>query len=127
MIIDRKNKKKVMKETANIMIEKHAARQIRVSFEDHEALQSLKFDFIRQYLKDLITKRDTVIDFDLNGIYFMDNEIIDFLNFLYRLGRKYNSQLKLKNVGPETLEIINLAKKYYIFDIKQVEPVPVEV
>ena len=109
------------------MIERHAARQISVSFEDHEALQSLKFDFIKQYLKDLITKRGTVIEFDLIGIYFMDNEIIDFLNFLYRLGRKFNSQLKLKNVGPEILEIINLAKKYYIFDIKQVEPVAVEV
>lgn len=116
-----------MKETANIKIEKFAARQIRISFKDHETLLNLKFDFIRQYLIDLITKRDTLMEFDLNGIHFMDHEIIDILNYLYRIGRKFNSRLVLKNVEPETFEIIGLAKKYYVFDIKQVELITAEV
>ena len=112
-----------MKETANIMIERYAARQIRVSFKDHEALSSLKFDFIRQYLKDLITKRGTSMEINLNNIHFIDNEIIDTLNFLYRLGRKFNSGLVLKSVEPEVVEMITLARKYYVFDIQHVEPV----
>lgn len=112
-----------MKETANILIERHATRQIRVSFKNSEALLSLKFDFIREYLKDLITKRGTLMEINLNGIQFIDNEIIDTLNFLYRLGKKYNSGLALKAVEPEVFEMIDLARKYYVFDIKQVEPI----
>ncbi len=110
-----------MKETANIMIERSTTRHIRVSFNDQEALSSLKFDFIREYLKDLITKRGTQIEIDLNGIHFIDNEIIDVLNFLYRIGRRFNSGLVLKSVEPEVFDMINLARKYYVFDIQHVE------
>jgi len=116
-----------MKETANIQIERLAVRQIRVSFKDQEALLSFKFDFIREYLKNLITKRDTTMEIDLNGIHSIDNEIIDTLNFLYRLGKKFNSKLVLKNVEPEVFEMISLARKYYVFDVKQVELVTSEV
>jgi len=110
-----------MKETANIMIKRSAKQHIRVSFNDHETLMSLKFDFIRQYLKDLITKRGTRMEIDLNGIHFIDNEIIDTLNFLYRIGKKFNSLVVLKSVEPEVFEMISLAKKYYVFDIQHVE------
>lgn len=127
MSINRNSKKEEMKETANIQIERLAVRQIRVSFKDQEALLSFKFDFIREYLKDLITKRDTTMEIDLNGIHSIDNEIIDTLNFLCRLGKKFNSKLVLKNVEPKVFEMIGLARKYYVFDVKQVELVTSEV
>jgi anti-anti-sigma regulatory factor len=110
-----------MKDMANITVEKSSKLHIKVSFGDHETLLNLKFDFIRQYLKDLIIKRGTLMEFDMSGIHYIDNEIIDTLNFLYRMGKKFNSTLVLKSVEPEVYEMIELAKKYYVFDIKHIE------
>ena len=87
-----------MRGIEDIRIERSSKLHIRVSFNDHDTLLSLKFDFIRQYLRDLIMKRGTIMEISLTGIHHIDNEIIDALNFLYRIGRKFNSTLILKSV-----------------------------
>jgi len=112
-----------MKETANIKIERNASNNISISFSDCESLQDLKYTYVNQYLKQLITTRGTTMIFNMNGIHFIDNEIIDILNMLYRLGKKYNSNLVLKAVEPEVFEMINLAKKYYVFNVQHIESI----
>jgi len=110
-----------MKDAVKIKIERNTSKDIHVSFMDREAVQDLKFDYINQYLKELITTRGTTMVIDMNGVHFIDNEIIDILNMLYRLGKKYNSKLIMKAVEPEVFEMISLAKKYYVFDVQHIE------
>lgn len=94
--------------------------QMKISTPDSMAMMSPQV--LRNFLKDLITHRETHLEIDLSGIHTMDNEWFDTFNFLSRLARKYGSSITLTGVESEVMEIIELIRKYYFFDIRVVEP-----
>ena len=101
---------------------RYSQHRVLVSFRNQENLGILKNSFVRQYLTDLITKRGTLLELDLNGVRFIDSQGFDTLNILTRVGRKYNSSLMLKGVEKEVIEMMNLARRYYVFDVRHIEP-----
>jgi|WetSurMetagenome_2_1015567.scaffolds.fasta_scaffold457072_1 anti-anti-sigma regulatory factor len=115
-----------MKKTVNLLTIRYNSRKVLISFRNQEKLLVLKYAIVRQYLTDLITERETELELDLTGVRFIDNEGFDTLNILSRLGRKYNSKLVLKGVEKEVIEMMELAKKYYVFDVHYVEPVLIQ-
>jgi anti-anti-sigma regulatory factor len=115
-----------MKNTVNLLTIRYNNRKVLISFRNQERLVVLKYGIVRQYLTDLITQRSTELELDLTGVRFIDNEGFDTLNILARLGRKYDSKLILKGVEKEVLEMMDLAKKYYVFDVKFIEPAMVQ-
>jgi anti-anti-sigma regulatory factor len=116
------SKNKVMRKKLNMVTIRYNPKKVLVSFRNQENLGILKNSFVRQYLTDLITKRGTLLELDLSGVRFIDSEGFDTLNILTRVGRKYDSSLMLKGVEKEVIEMINLAKRYYIFDVRHIEP-----
>lgn len=94
----------------------------QLSLEPAENLAHLDAGIIRNYLKKIITQRNVHLEIDLSGVHEIDNHWFDTFNFLSRLGRKYNSALTLTGVEPGVMEIIDLIRKYYFFDIRVVEP-----
>jgi len=115
-------KSRVMKRKINMVTIRYNQKKVLVSFRNQENLGILKNSFVRQYLTDLITKRGTLLELDLSGIRFIDSEGFDTLNILTRIGRKYDSSLMLKGVEKEVIEMMNLAKRYYVFDVRHIEP-----
>jgi anti-anti-sigma regulatory factor len=77
---------------------------------------------VKQYLKKIITRKGTQLDIDLSGIHSINEDWIDTFNFLSRMARKYNSSVRLIGVEKEVLEMIELIRKYYHFDIQHVKP-----
>jgi ABC-type transporter Mla MlaB component len=112
-----------MKKRVNIVTIQYNSRKVLVSFRNQEKLDILKNTFVKQYLTDLITKRGTLLELDLKGVRFIDNEGFDTLNILTRIGQKYNSSLMLKGVEKEVIEMMDLAKRYYVFNVRHIEPV----
>lgn len=74
-------------------------------------------EVLRIMLLDIATNRDTHIDINLNGICFIDSSIVDTLNLVSRVGRKFHSQIVLTHVGKELKEFIQLVKKHAVFDV----------
>jgi anti-anti-sigma regulatory factor len=116
-----------MKKTVNLLTIRYNNRKVLISFRNQEKLVVLKYAIVRQYLTDLITERGTELELDLTGVQFIDNEGFDTLNILARLGRKYNSKLVLKGVERAVIEMMDLARKYYVFDVRYIEPAMVQV
>ncbi len=87
-----------------------------------ERLALMSADVIMEYLKKIIMQKGTHLEIDLAGIHDIDNRWFDAFNLLSRLSRKYGSSVTLTGVEPDILEIIELIRKYYFFDIRVVEP-----
>ena len=77
---------------------------------------------IKQSLKNLVTIKGTQLEIDLSGIHSINNDWIDTFNFLSRLAKKYNSSVRLVGVEKEVLEMIDLIRQYYFFDIQHIKP-----
>ena len=88
-----------------------------------ESISMMSAQVLRNFIKGLITTRNTHLEIDLSGIHSIDNEWFDTFNFLSRLARKYGSSITLVGVESDVMEIIDLIRKYYFFDIRAVEPV----
>ena len=116
-----------MKKENNMKLERNEGKEVLVSFRNHGNLGLLKHGFIRFTLKEQVRNKGTRLVIDLTGIKFIDAESIDTLNLLSRLGRKYNSSIWLKGVEPEVVELLELARKYSVFDIQHVEPIGQQV
>jgi hypothetical protein len=58
----------------------------------------------------------------MSGIHTINEEWIDTFNFLSRIAKKYNSSVRLIGVEIEVLEMIQLIRQYYFFDIQHVKP-----
>ncbi len=76
----------------------------------------------RLYLKNLLTRKGIMLEIDLAGIHSINNEWIDTFNYLSRIARKYDSSIRLVGVEAEVLEMIDLIRQYYFFDIKHILP-----
>lgn len=88
-----------------------------------DSISMMSAEALKAYIKKIITQRNTRLEIDLSGIHNIDNEWFDAFNFLSRLGRKYGSSITLTGVENDVMEIIELIRKYYFFDIQAVEPV----
>ena len=107
---------------ANILVIRQDNKNVMVSFKNTEKFTSLNMNIIRQYLTRIIRKRGTILETDLSGIRFIDSTGFDTLTLIYRLGKKYGSTIILKGVEIEVLEMIELVKKYQVFDIRRIKP-----
>ena len=116
-----------MKNENNIRLERNEGKEVLVSFRNHGNLSLLRHGYIRFTLKEQIRNRGTRLIMDLTGIKFIDSDSLDTLNLLSRLGRKYDSSIWLKGVEPEVIELLELVKKYSVFDIQHIEPVNEQV
>jgi anti-anti-sigma regulatory factor len=79
-------------------------------------------DIVKEYLKKIITQKGTQLEIDLSGIHSINNDWIDTFNFLSRVARKYNSSVRLIGVESKVLEMIELIRQHYFFDIKHIKP-----
>jgi anti-anti-sigma regulatory factor len=104
----------------NFLIIQNKENKIGVSFNNSDQLTKNNMGVIRHYLTELISKPGTSLEIDLTGIHFIDNTGYDTLNLISRIGKNYGSSISLKGVGTEIYEIINLFKKYYVFDVKDI-------
>jgi anti-anti-sigma regulatory factor len=105
----------------NFLIVQNKDNKVAVSFNNSDQLTKANMGVIRQYLTDVVANPGTILELDLSGIHFIDNTGYDTLNLISRIGRRYGSSLTLKGVGVEVYEMINLLKKYYVFDIQDIK------
>jgi anti-anti-sigma regulatory factor len=111
-----------MKQTAvNFLITQNKDNKVGISFNNSDQLTKANMGVIRQYLTEIITNPGTTLEIDLTGIHFIDNSGYDTLNLLSRIGRKYGSSILLKGVSIEVYEMIKLLKKYYVFDVQNID------
>ncbi|QQS49886.1 MAG: STAS domain-containing protein [Bacteroidota bacterium] len=75
---------------------------------------------IREILMDMVTKRGSELEIDLSAIRFIDSHMMDTLNLLSRMSRRYGSRVVLTHVTPEVWEFIQLVKLHSVFDINKV-------
>lgn len=97
-------------------------KNVNVSFGRAEEMSLFNTDIIKQYLKNIITRKGIHLEIDLSGIHSINDEWIDTLNFLSRIAKKYNSSIRLTGVEREVLEMIELIREHYFFDIQHVKP-----
>lgn len=71
----------------------------------------------------IITHPGTHLTLNLSGVDFIDSKAFDDLNHLSRVARNYNSVIILSQVESSVMELIELVKKYSVFDIKAIRPV----
>lgn len=95
--------------------------ELKIMTSDSTSMMSAQV--LRNFIKGIITTPNTQLEIDLSGIHTIDNEWFDTFNFLSRLARKYGSSITLTGVENDVMEIIELIRKYYFFDIRTVEPV----
>ena len=86
-------------------------------------IAKLNHEVLKEYMKKIVCAGNTHLEIDLSGVHNIDNEWFDTFNFLSRLAKKYGSQVTLTGVESEVMEIIELIRKYYFFDIREVQPV----
>ncbi len=97
--------------------------EVLVSFRNHGTLCLLKTEHLLAELKSIVQQNGTRLVLDLHGVLNLNTTDFDTLNLLSRLARKYGSHILLTGVEPPVMELIELAREYSVFDIKQVEPV----
>lgn len=107
----------------NFLVVKNNRRKIQVSFEKISKLSVLNSELIKNYLLNIVEKPRTELLISLAGIRFIDSASFDILNLVARVAVKYKSTVILKDVEPDTMELIELVKEHYVFNIKYVEPI----
>lgn len=100
----------------------HNRKEMNVNFGDAEEMSVFNTEVIKKYLKNIITKKGTRLEIDLTGIHSINEDWIDTFNFLSRMAKKNNSSVRLIGVENEVLEMIELIRQYYHFDIQYVKP-----
>jgi anti-anti-sigma factor len=110
------------REHSDFLIIEKETNGIKVAFREINKLTVLNAPSIKLGLIDIVTKRNTQLEIDLKGIKFIDSAIIDTLNLLSRMARRYNSRIILINVSDELSELLALVKMHAVFDIQRVLP-----
>ncbi len=106
------------REDLNFHVEMEGRKKAIASFSNTTHLNILNTEIIRLGLIDIVTMRNTEVIFDLSGINVIDCSIVDTLNLLSRLAKRFNSLLLLSHVSPELQEMLDLIKVYSVFDIR---------
>jgi anti-anti-sigma regulatory factor len=101
---------------------RHNQKDVDAAFGKAVEMSLFNSDIVKDYLKKIITKKGTKLEIDLSGIHSINNDWIDTFNFLSRIARKYNSSVRLIGVEREVLEMIELIRQHYFFDIQHVKP-----
>ena len=104
------------------LVVRHNQKEANVTFGKAEEMSVFNTSMIKQYLKNIIARKGTQLEIDLSGVHSINEDWIDTLNFLSRIARKYNSSVRLIGVESEVLEMIELIRQYYFFDIQHVKP-----
>jgi anti-anti-sigma factor len=110
------------RENQNFLVIQNNQEGTKASFRNVNRLTVLNSEAIRLGLLDIATRRNSELEIDLEGVKFIDSSIIDTLNLLSRMARRYNSRVILTNVSNEVRELITLVKMHSVFDIKHVLP-----
>lgn len=97
-------------------------KDVNVAFGKPEEIALFNAGAVKKYLKNIITRKGIQLEIDLSGIHSINDEWIDTFNFLSRIAKKNNSSVRLTGVEIEVLELIELIRRYYFFDIQHVKP-----
>lgn len=109
-------------EYATIVIKRKKDSRAQASFQNVVFLIEGNSENLKTRLKEIVTVKNTILEIDLKGIGFIDNSVIDTLNLVSRLGKRYSSRMILTNVSKELMELINLIRIHSVFDIREVVP-----
>ncbi len=106
---------------AIIIVKRKKNNKVETSFRNINFLNKDSTVILRIRLTQLIVIQNTILEIDLKGITFIDNSVIDTLNLVSRLGKRYNSRVILTNVGEKLLELIRLVKEHSVLDIREIK------
>ncbi len=106
----------------NLQTKKKGNHEIEIGFDDTSRLSIINSSLIKKDLMTLVREPGTTLNLNMQGINFIDSSVFDALNHLSRVAKRNNSSVSLLNVEQPVLELIELVKKYWIFDIKCVIP-----
>jgi anti-anti-sigma regulatory factor len=101
---------------------RHNQKDVNAAFGKAVEMSLFNSDIVKQYLKKIITQKGTQLEIDLSGIHSINNDWIDTFNFLSRIAKRYNSSVRLVGVERNVLEMIELIRQHYFFDIQNVKP-----
>lgn len=82
---------------------------------------------IKNNLIDIVSQPHTHLTLNLEEVVFIDSTAFRVLNSLNQVARKHNSSISLSNVNNAVMELINLVKKYSVFNIEIIRPQQVKV
>ena len=102
----------------NILEIRIGKKKAVASFRNTNRLNILNAEAIRLGLIDIVTNRNSETEVDLTGINFIDSSIIDTLNLLGRMAKRFNSSFFLTHINNELMELIELVKMHTVFDIR---------
>ncbi len=95
-------------------------RTITFSFDDINKINVHNAGIIQNKLSGIISKPFTNLVLDVKNIGFIDTAGFNMLNNVAKIGNDHDSFVEFKNVGPEVSELIDLVKKHYQFNIKNI-------
>ncbi len=105
---------------AKFLIIRNTNNRKTVSFRGVDRLTVHNSKGIREELLDMVTRRGTELEINLSEIRFIDSNMMDTLNLLSRMARRYGSRVILTHVTEEVWEFIQLVKLHSVFDINKV-------
>jgi anti-anti-sigma factor len=87
------------------------------SFNEITKLNILNSNDVELRLLPLVSQSDSTLTLDFTGIKFIDSSGFETLLSLYKVANANNSDLKLKNLSDELIELVNLVKLDTIFQL----------
>ena len=108
------------KDCYNLFFVKNHFKVFVASFSGVTNLSKSEANALRSTFSNQLMRDKTHLELDLRRIKMMDRFFIDTLNLLSRLARRYNSTISLVNVSIELYELIELVKRYSVFDVQSV-------
>lgn len=89
------------------------------SFNNISKLNILNFKDIELQLLPLVSQSDSTLILDFAGMKFIDSSGFETLLSLHKVAKTNNSNLKLKNLSDELIELVNLVKLDTVFQLSQ--------
>jgi anti-anti-sigma factor len=112
-------------ETINIHLANkfYNPQEVDLQLDRMNRITVLNSENLKAKLIALISRNGMKVSLNLRNINFVDSSGFDCLNYVAKVARQFQSEIVLKEVQPELMELIELVRKHGVFDIKNVQPI----
>lgn len=92
--------------------------EIEVSFSKTEKLSISNSGEIRNQILNILSKPGTQLTINMKGVRYIDSSGLSLLSYLGRMAKIRKSGIRLSNINPTILELIDLVKENSVFEIE---------
>ncbi|NOQ24605.1 MAG: anti-sigma factor antagonist [Bacteroidales bacterium] len=88
-----------------------------LTFDNISKLNILIAQSLKEEVAQYLTKANTKLILDLEGVEYVDSSGFGALLSILRNAKNNNSQFKICNISPEVMELVKLLQLHNVFDI----------